>query len=582
MVLSSRLKSRILLMKQPVKLLILIMLVGLFLRIWGAGFGLPYLFHADETHTVNLSASLGYNLLNPKIFWKPAFIYYLTGLGYGLYFLLGKLIGIFPNLNSFKELFVLNPTSFYMIGRVIIGVVFGVLSIPAIYNLGKRFYSQRTGLLSALFLSVSFIHVQNSHYIAHDIPVLFFIILTLNYAYDIFSYGRLKDYLKAGLCLGLAVATKYNAVLVFIAILFAHLFLISKKKPFQVRNIFSMKLVYSILLAGSVFFIINPYIFIDFSSFKETFLDLSHVTGYIGFSHHIRVGIIEGVGIGIFLSGILGFLYITKTGIKKAILLLCFPLLYYVHLVFFSQAHERYALILVPFWIVLAGFFLDNIFSFLQVRCKKVIATFFAVIIIGLIISQTFYKSLYSDWLFSKKDTRILAAEWIERNISPGSNLVVDHTFFKPVIRQSYQQLKEKEVYIADKGLSGAQNDKLDIMLKAYKEDLSPGYNIFYLGDMDEDKNVYIFSEYPKIRTTKKSLSAHDIEYAIITNEGNAKLSPDWLPETSKLIHQISPYRKMPNIDENEYISVTAGPFRDKNLFSRDNNGPLIMIYKIR
>ncbi len=569
-------------MKNPIKLLVFIMLVGIFLRVWGTGFGLPYLFHADETHTVNLSVSLGYNLLNPKVFWKPAFTYYIIGFGYGLYFVIGKLIGIFPNLNSFKELFVLNPTSFYVIGRISIGVVFGVLSIPAIYNLGKRFYNQRTGLLSALLLSVSFIHVQNSHYIAHDIPVLFFIILTLIYSYDIFSHGGLKDYLKAGLCLGLAIATKYNAALAFIAILLAHLFSISKERPLLIKNIFSVKLIYSILLTGAVFFIVNPYILINFNGFKETFLDLFHVTGYTGFSHHIRVGIIEGVGAGIFLSGILGFSYIAKAGFKKTILLLCFPLFYYIHLVFFSQAHERYALILVPFWIILAAFFLDNIISFLRVRYKQIIAASFSVIITILIACPTFYKSVYSDWLFSKKDTRVLAAEWIESNISPGAKFVVDHTFFAPVIRQSYRQLEDKKKLIYDKRLSGLQKDKLDIMLKAYTEDPRPGYNIFYLGDMDEEKNIYIFSAYPKIKATKKSLSEHGIQYAIVTNEGKIKPKPDWLSEEAELIHLISPYREMPNFDENEYVSVTAGPFRNKNLFLRNSNGPLIMIYRIR
>jgi len=569
-------------MKNPIKLLVFIILIGTFLRIWGAGFGLPYLFHADETHTVNLSVSLGYNFLNPKIFWKPAFIYYIIGLGYGFYFAIGKLIGIFPNLNSFKELFVLNPASFYIIGRICIGALFGVLSIPAIYNLGRRFYSRRTGLLSALLLSISFIHVQNSHYIAHDIPVLFFIILTLIYSYDIFSYGRLKDYLKAGLCLGLAIAVKYNAALAFIAILFAHLFSISKQRPLLIKNIFSMKIIYSILLTGAAFFIINPYIIINFSGFKETFLDLSHVTGYIGFSHHIRVGIIEGVGMGIFLSGILGLLYITKAGFKKTILLLCFPILYYIHLVFFSQAHERYALILTPFWIILAAFFLDNIASFLQARYKQITAIAIAVIITILIAYPTFYKCVYSDWLFSRKDSRVLAAEWIESNISPGARVIVDNTFFAPVIRQSYRQLEDKKKLIHDKGLSGLQENKLDIMLKAYNKDPRPGYNIFYLGNMNEEKNIYIFSAYPKIEATKKNLSKRGIEYAIITNEGKIRPKPGWLPKEARLIHQISPYRLMPNYDEDEYVSVTAGPFKDKNLYSRKSNGPLIMIYKIR
>ena len=160
--------------------------------------------------------------------------------------------------------------------------------------------------------------------------------------------------------------------------------------------------------------------------------------------------------------------------------------------------------------------------------------------------------------------------------------ILLSWSFFRPVIKQSYQQLKDKEALITDKGLSGAQKDKLDIMLKAYKEDSRPGYNIFYLDYMDEDKNVYIFSEYPKISPTKESLSAHRIEYVIITNERNTSLKPDWLSAEARLIYQISPYRVMPNFDENEYLSVTAGPFRGKNLFSRDNNGPLIMIYKIR
>jgi len=568
-------------MKNSTRLLIFIMALGFALRIWGIDFGLPYLFHADETHTVNLSASLGYNLLNPRIFWKPAFLYNLIAFEYGIFFLLGKIAGVFPTLQSFKQLFVLNPTPFYLIARISTGVFFGTLTIPAVYLLGERFYSRRVGILSALFLAVSFIHVQNSHYAAHDIPVLFFIVLTVVSSFDIYQNGRRRDYLITAVLFGLAVSTKYNAALAFVPVFIAHILSARKKRLPLLQIIFSKNLFLLAFVSVAVFFIINPYVIIDFKSFIETFRDLSAVEGYTGFGHHISISLLQGVGWGIFIAGIAGLVLLFKAPLGKSAILLSLPILHYLHLVFFSQHHERYMLAIIPFWIVLAGLSADRAIGFFVRRYSKRLTAALLLALVLLIIFPTCKKSIYADSLFSGADTRILAAEWIEANIPNGSRILVDNTFFAPCIRQSYSQLKEKDELIRNKGLTGLQKQKLDILIEACKEEEGLSYDIFYLGEPDQEKNVYIFSSYPRAYPEEGGLKSNSIEYIVLATSGRQKSLPEWLPEKALLVKTISPYKSEVDFRDDEYISVTAGPFTGKNLFTRAHNGPLIRIYSV-
>jgi hypothetical protein len=79
--------------------------LGLGLRVWGISFGLPYLYHPDEP----VGAGVAINMvrtgdLNPHSFGYGSLFFYLNALAYGLYFVLGRLVGLFQTPTDLPQL----------------------------------------------------------------------------------------------------------------------------------------------------------------------------------------------------------------------------------------------------------------------------------------------------------------------------------------------------------------------------------------------------------------------------------------------------------------------------------------------
>src|SRR5262245_8783853 len=143
--------------------LCLIFFLALVLRVGAVNFGLPQLYHADEPVVVNHALAYGTGDLNPHFFNIPPLPSYLLFGLYGLYFLTGKAFGIFKTTLDFERLFYVDPSSFYVLGRLFLGVLPGFLSVVLIYWITRRHFSKRTAYGAAALLAVCFLHVRDSH-----------------------------------------------------------------------------------------------------------------------------------------------------------------------------------------------------------------------------------------------------------------------------------------------------------------------------------------------------------------------------------------------------------------------------------
>ncbi len=85
----------------------------------------------------------------------------------------------------------------------IISVVFGTLTIPAVYQLGRLLYDRRIGLLAALLLAVLPPHVHFSRLGLNNIADPLVGTLALAYLVRALQQGQRRDYALAGLMLGL-------------------------------------------------------------------------------------------------------------------------------------------------------------------------------------------------------------------------------------------------------------------------------------------------------------------------------------------------------------------------------------------
>lgn len=84
-----------------------------------------------------------------------------------------------------------------------VSVVFGTLTIPALYLLATTLFDRRTALLAALILAIFPPHIFSSRVGMNNIADPFFGVMALAFLARGFKYNRLSDYALAGIMLGL-------------------------------------------------------------------------------------------------------------------------------------------------------------------------------------------------------------------------------------------------------------------------------------------------------------------------------------------------------------------------------------------
>ena len=231
--------------------------VRLRLRIWGVEHGLPYAYNADENaHFVPKAIGLFGHGLNPHYFVNPPAYTYVLHAVFAVWF--GGREGI-------SNAFAADPTEVFVVARVVAALI-GTLAVWLLYLAGTRFFDRRVGLLAAGLLAVSFLPVFYSHLALNDVPTLAPICLSLWGTAGVLRFGRDRDYLIAGLGLGLAAATKYTGGIVLLPLLGAAAVSFGTVTG---RRAAARGLVLAAGASIAGFLVANPYALLDFDAFRD-------------------------------------------------------------------------------------------------------------------------------------------------------------------------------------------------------------------------------------------------------------------------------------------------------------------------
>lgn len=556
--------------------LLIIILAGFFLRLWGIGFGLPYQLHQDESIVVNHAVAYGSGDFNPHFFAIPPFVSYLLSLVYGIYFILLKLCGYLQTMNEFALSFFKDPSIFYVLGRIFIGVIPGTLSIALTYSLYKHiFVSLKGALFAAAVVAFSFLNVLDSHFIYVDTMMVVLVILTTIQLVRMNESPTIRNYMLLGIVLGIAIGTKYNAAILAISFLMVHLGVSRRHK----LKFVDKKLISALLLIVVSFCVVNPFAVFDFASFVRSVHGQGKAESYVGWLHHIVYSLREGIGGLLLLSGGMGLVLVIIKERLKNIFLIIFPTIFYLHLVFFSQPFSRYVLPLIPFFAVWSAYF---IFEYLSAKVNKTVFKIITVIIFFLIFTPLIIKSVKANVLFTSVDTRILASEWIKTHIRQNAKIAVDHTFFRPAIFQNREQLMEKhKIIVKEKALAKMKRRKIQFMLDAFEE--NTGYYIYFLSSNPESQGQFMHTM-PSFPFDLGVLQAKGVEFVVI-NYANRKTDTqdfyEQLKSNGKLIMSFSPYKDGRIRMTYDSIATTCMPVLSKELFTRSKSGPALEIYQI-
>jgi len=332
-----------------------ILIAAFVLRHKAIKFGFPIITRPDEPHIYQSAVNMVKTRnLHPQIFLYPSFYFYLQALLYNVVFFIGKLKGVFQNFSE------VNYLTLYFWGRFLT-VVMSTGTIFLTYLLGRRLFNQTTALLSALFVSLSFLHLKNSFLITTDSPMGFWVLLSfLMSVLILIGEPKLGHYLFNGLFIGLAIGTKYNAVLILLPLIAAHLF----KTSFSFKRLFDKKLLLAMLVVPVVFVLTTPYAVLDFPLFWD-FLKFQN-RAYQAFPFGIErnavsfgryfSGLLGGCGIIPMILAGFGIFFAFRKSLPSAVLLISFPLPFYLFMGAYPVVFMRNMVAVVPFLGLLGAF----------------------------------------------------------------------------------------------------------------------------------------------------------------------------------------------------------------------------------
>jgi hypothetical protein len=475
-----------------------LLLAGALVRIWGNDYGLPHTYHSDEGHIVNRAIRFHGGNLDPGFFNWPSLYMYLLSATYGVAY------GLRGVVASFAQ----DPTPFYLIGRTLTALM-GTATIGVLYVVAAELYSTRVALLASLFLTVNLLHIRDSHYITTDVPLTFLITVALLFVFRYWRAGRTGDALAAGLFAGLAASMKYPGGLMLLPLALAHYF---RPRPAggRLRWVVSPTLLAAGglaavgFLAGTPYAVLTPVAFLRgvFSELREVHtVQFGNEGDLPGYLFHLFHSFPEGMGLPLFVTALVGLGVALYRHGKAEIILLAFPLPYFLVIGTWSSRFERYTLPLLPFLALLAALGLATLAAAVRTRVARSgemarwarpgLGLTLAALVL---VAPEVLRIVHWHMLLARPDTRVVAGEWIEREIPNGARIAMEP--YSPAVRLSPDMVRAQRARLGNSVAAEISRRRFDEFLASAAARDGQGYWLFRLNTYDLDQLVRERVEY--------------------------------------------------------------------------------------
>lgn len=403
---------------------IVITAVAAVYRFWALSWGLPNALHQATYHPDEIFQVSAMLKLNPFAFsFDPGFYNYPSG-----YMSIGSIV---LRLAQAYGVAFSSAAQVYLIARVVTAVM-GVASIPIIYVAASRLFGKRAGYLSASVMAIIPLHIMHSHFATVDVPTTFWVALALVGSALILSGKGTMRYVFAGLMIGFAVSTKYNAALLVIPTLVAH-FTSEGKERFRGR--LTDRRLWMLLGCVILGFIIGtPGVLVQPAAYLQGFMaEAAHVKsghGLVfvgkgpGWLDVLSNSLGYGMGVVMLLMSLLGFSLAVVRRKREDWILLSFVVPYFLMISLLEVRFARYAMPLLPVLAIMVGRMMDEVAGVLREQKVVVLRAVWGAVCVAVFA----YTGIYSaglDKLFSADDPRTQAADWFNNNAPTDSSVAM-------------------------------------------------------------------------------------------------------------------------------------------------------------
>jgi Dolichyl-phosphate-mannose-protein mannosyltransferase len=291
------------------------------------------------------------------------------------------------------------------------------------------------GLLAALLLGVSLLHVRDSHFAMTD--VLMTLLSTgslalLLRALDADTSGGIKPnmwFAFSGFVGGLATSTKYSAAALVAGLAAAQLCWLSRFWNSRWRPQTWIPTVAFVTAFLGGFVAGTPYAILDYRTFTTDFVfDMTHLSGGHGVDlgrgwvYHLTTSLPYGLGIPVWLAAIAGIIPMARHYPRQAFVVGVFALVFYGSVGSGQTVFFRYVLPLVPVLCLPAAVAIAGSATWLAARTGFSLRWSLRVLTL-VVAGAGLVNCAWFDILLSRTDSRVLAAQWLAPRLGPDDSL---------------------------------------------------------------------------------------------------------------------------------------------------------------
>jgi 4-amino-4-deoxy-L-arabinose transferase-like glycosyltransferase len=528
---------------------------ALVLRVTGLQYGLPDVYNPDEVAIMARALAFAKGSLNPHNFLYPTFYFYVLFAWVGAYLGFLFITGQVASVAALQRLYFTHPTGIYTAGRAL-GAVAGAATVLLVHRLTTRLVNRRAGLAAAAFMAAAPLSVRDSHYVKHDVFATMLVVA----AYVAFvrvwpaarpGAARGRDVVVAGAACGAAFSTHYYCVFLALPLAWS---IIQAWRPLGWPRV-AREIVIAGGCAAAVFLALSPFIAVepvtawrDIVANRAIVVDRAVAAGaFAPALRYLDIMWHDSMGWPVVMLGCAGAIWMLAVAPARALLLLAFPVPFFAFISNTVPA-SRYLNPVLPFVAVFAAWALTSLADRLRARPWM----FWCAVVACMLPAVA--ASLRADLFFRQADTRTLAREYIERNIPPGSTVLVQP--YSAPLTPSRESVVEALTRHVGSPEAASTKFQLQLSLDPYP---SPAYRVIYLGrgGLDVDK---IYVDPTELGASEGLTALRRLGVAFVVfkryNALDQEIKPfvEALEREGRRIAVFSPYR--PGVSESERARI--------------------------
>jgi len=372
-----------------------------------------------------------------------------------------------------------------------VSATLGALTTLPVFLIARRFAGTLAGATAALLIIFSMTYNEITHLLISDVPSAFFATLCLLFVARLIDRESRNDYLWAGVCAGLAAASKYPAGVVAVGIVAVWL----KWRISQRR--WSWNLLFSGLASIAAMLAVMPAILVSagdaFSNEgKDIFFGLRQygLEGWIGVikqSNSLYYGrlLYDGFKLPACILGLTGLFFLPRKVVGRLFWELAYPICFLALLVSMNMAVKRNILPVVPILAVVLGVGVAGWANPLArwTNRRRTVACGLGLVAILLPLRGTVEQEV----AMTSIGTRALAVAWIRENIPRGARLVKE-SYTPNFDRREYTWIQGR--FAARRELEAIRDPRNDFLLLARN-----AYGRFTMPELLVKPHHHVFAE---------------------------------------------------------------------------------------